>query len=151
MFKGKKILLGVTGSIAAYKSALLIRLFVKEGAEVKVLMTNSAMDFITPLTLSTLSKNKVLSDLVDDKEALWNNHVELGLWADVMLIAPASANTIAKFAHGLCDNLLTAVYLSARCPVILAPAMDEDMWKHAATQMNISTLTSFGHQIIPVE
>ena len=148
---GKKILLGVTGSIAAYKSALIIRFLVKEGAEVKVLMTKSAMDFITPLTLSTLSKNKVLSDLVDDKETLWNNHVELGLWADVMIVAPASANTIAKFAHGLCDNLLTAVYLSARCAVAVAPAMDEDMWKHPATQKNIQTLQSFGHHIIPVD
>ncbi|HYV94054.1 MAG TPA: bifunctional phosphopantothenoylcysteine decarboxylase/phosphopantothenate--cysteine ligase CoaBC [Chitinophagales bacterium] len=148
---GKKILLGVTGSIAAYKSALLIRLLVKEGAEVKVLMTKSAMDFITPLTLSTLSKNKVLSDLVDDKETLWNNHVELGLWADVMIVAPASANTIAKFAHGICDNILSAVYLSARCPVCVAPAMDEDMWKHTATQQNISALQLFGNHIIQVE
>ncbi len=149
--QGKKILLGVTGSIAAYKSAMLIRLLVKEGAEVKVLMTKSAADFITPLTLSTLSKNKVLSDLVDDRESLWNNHVELGLWADVMIVAPASANTIAKFAHGMCDNILSAVYLSARCKVCIAPAMDEDMWKHTATQQNISTLESFGNEIISVE
>ena len=124
---GKKILLGITGSIAAYKSAYLVRQLIKEGADIKVIMTREATQFITPLTLSTLSKNPVLTDLVADKEFLWNNHVELSLWADVMLIAPASANTIAKFAHGLCDNLLTAVYLSARSPVIIAPAMDEDM------------------------
>src|SRR5215510_16409665 len=121
---GKKIILAVTGSIAAYKSALLVRLLVKEGAEVKVLMTKAAGDFITPLTLSTLSKNKVYSDLVDEKESAWNNHVELGFWADVMIVAPASANSLAKFAHGICDNIITAVYLSARCPVVLAPAMD---------------------------
>lgn len=148
---GKKILIGVTGSIAAYKSALLIRLLVKQGAIVKVIMTKTATDFIAPLTLSTLSKNKVIKDLVDDQEALWNNHVELGLWADAMIVAPASANTLAKFAHGLCDNILTAVYLSSRCPVFLAPAMDEDMWKHPATQQNIAALQSFGNQIIHVE
>src|SRR6476620_9225101 len=148
---GKKILVAVTGSIAAYKSALLVRLLVKQGAEVKVIMTKTAADFIAPLTLSTLSKNKVIKDLVDDQEALWNNHVELGLWADAMIVAPASANTLAKFAHGLCDNILTAVYLSARCPVFLAPAMDEDMWKHPSTRQNIAALLSFGNHIIPVE
>ena len=148
---GKKILLGITGSIAAYKSAYLVRQLIKEGADIKVIMTREATQFITPLTLSTLSKNPVLTDLVADKELLWNNHVELSLWADVMLIAPASANTIAKFAHGLCDNLLTAVYLSARNPVIIAPAMDEDMWKHAATQRNINTCIGFGNRIIPVD
>ena len=148
---GKKILLGVTGSIAAYKSALIVRELVKNGALVKVVMTPAATEFITPLTLSTLSKNKVLSDLVDTRESLWNNHVQLGLWADVLLIAPASANTLAKFAAGACDNLLTAVYLSARCPVIIAPAMDEDMWKHPATQSNISRLSAFGNQLLPVE
>ena len=148
---GKKILLAVTGSIAAYKSALLIRSLVKDGADVRVLMTKSAADFITPLTLSTLSKNKVFSDLIDEKENAWNSHVELGLWCDVMIVAPTSANTIAKFAHGICDNLITAVYLSARCPVVLAPAMDEDMWKHPSTKKNIETLKSFGNQIIPVE
>lgn len=148
---GKKILLGVTGSIAAYKSALLVRELVKNGAAVKVVMTPAATEFITPLTLSTLSKNKVLSDLVDAKESLWNNHVELGLWADVLLIAPASANTLAKFAAGTCDNLLTAVYLSSRCPVFIAPAMDEDMWKHPATQTNISRLSAYGNQLLPVE
>lgn len=147
---GKKIVLAVTGSIAAYKSALLVRLLVKEGAEVRVLMTSSASDFISALTLSTLSGNKVFSDLVDQKENSWNSHVELGLWADVMLVAPASANTIAKFAGGICDNIITAVYLSARCPVVIAPAMDEDMWRHPATQSNITRLKSFGNQIIPV-
>ena len=147
---GKKIVLAVTGSIAAYKSALLVRLLVKEGAEVRVLMTRSASDFISALTLSTLSGNKVFSDLVDQKENSWNSHVELGLWADVMLVAPASANTIAKFAGGICDNIITAVYLSARCPVVIAPAMDEDMWRHPATQSNITRLKSFGNQIIPV-
>ena len=151
MLKNKNILIGVTGSIAAYKSAFIVRQLVKEGAQVKVVMTKEATTFITPLTISTLSKSNVLSDLVDDKELLWTNHVELGMWADVMLVAPASANTIAKFAHGLCDNLLTAVYLSSRCPVLIAPAMDEDMWKHASTQKNIATLASYGNQIIPVE
>jgi len=148
---GKKILVAVTGSIAAYKSAFLVRLLVKEGAAVKVLMTRAATDFISPLTFSTLSKNKVFSDLVDEKESAWNNHVELGLWADAMIVAPASGNSIAKFANGICDNIITAVYLSARCPVIIAPAMDEDMWKHPSTQKNISSLQTFGNQIIPVE
>lgn len=144
-------MLGVTGSIAAYKSAVLVRLLLKEGAEVRIVMTKAAIDFITPLTFSTLSKNKVLSDLVNEKEALWNNHVELGLWADVMIIAPASANTIAKLAHGQCDDLLSAVYLSARCAVFIAPAMDEDMWNHPATQKNITALQSFDNNIIQVE
>ncbi|MGB3077267.1 MAG: bifunctional phosphopantothenoylcysteine decarboxylase/phosphopantothenate--cysteine ligase CoaBC, partial [Chitinophagales bacterium] len=148
---GKKILMGVTGSIAAYKSALLIRQLIKEGAEVKVVMTREASNFIAPLTLSTLSKNKVDIDLIEDKAMLWNNHVELGLWADILLVAPATANTIAKFSNGLCDNLLTAVYLSARCPVVIAPAMDEDMWMHPATQNNIARLSSFGHVLIPVD
>lgn len=148
---GKKILLGITGSIAAYKSAYLVRQLIKEGAEVKVVMSREATQFITPLTLSTLSKNTVLTDLVTDKELLWNNHIDLSMWADIMLIAPASANTIAKFAQGLCDNLLTAVYLSARSPVIIAPAMDEDMWKHAATQRNINTCIGYGNRIIPVD
>ncbi len=148
---GKNILVGITGSIAAYKSALLVRLLVKEGASVKVVMTLSAGGFITPLTLATLSRNKVLSDFVDDKKLVWNNHVELGLWADMLIVAPASANTIAKFAHGLCDNLLTATYLSARCPVCIAPAMDEDMWKHPSTKDNLIRLQSFGNLIIPVD
>lgn len=149
MLKDKKILLCVTGSIAAYKSALLVRLLVKEGAEVKVVMTSDATSFITPLTLSVLSKNEVLSQWSTHTQ-VWNNHVELGLWADVVLIAPASANTIAKMAHGLCDNLLTAVYLSAKCPTLLAPAMDLDMWKHPSTQRNIATLKEYGNTILPV-
>ncbi|HEY1056052.1 MAG TPA: flavoprotein, partial [Emticicia sp.] len=125
--KDKKILLGVSGSIAAYKSAMLIRLLIKEGAEVKVIMTEAAKEFITPLTLATLSKNPVLSAFTKNETGEWNNHVELGLWADVMLIAPASAHTLAKCANGIADNLLVATYLSARCPVFFAPAMDLDM------------------------
>jgi phosphopantothenoylcysteine decarboxylase/phosphopantothenate--cysteine ligase len=148
MLAGKKIVLGITGSIAAYKSAVLTRLLVKAGAEVKVIMTASAHDFITPLTLSTLSKNPVLTSFQKDASGQWNNHVDLGLWADVMLIAPASANTIAKMANGLCDNLLLAVYLSARCPVMLAPAMDLDMLQHLATQENLNKLRQFGNHII---
>ncbi len=144
----KKILLGVTGSIAAYKSAHLIRLLVKAGAEVKVIMTSSAADFITPLTLSTLSKNPVLIDFQKDKTGEWNNHVALGLWADVMLIAPTSANTIAKMANGLCDNLLLASYLSARCPVFICPAMDLDMLVHPSTISNLHKLQQFGNHII---
>jgi len=146
--KDKKIILGVTGSIAAYKSAVLTRLLVKAGAEVKVVMTASAHDFITPLTLSTLSKNPVLTDFVKDKTGQWNNHVDLGLWADLILVAPASANTIAKMAHGLCDNLLLAVYLSARCPVYLAPAMDLDMFQHPTTAGNIDQLSRIGNRVI---
>lgn len=149
MVQGKKILLGVCGSIAAYKAAYLVRHFVKQGAEVKVILTPSAKDFISPLTLSTLSKHPVLSELFDEQS--WANHVMLGRWADVMLIAPASCNTIAKMANGLCDNLLLAVYLSATCPVAIAPAMDEDMWHHPSTKENISKLQSFGNKIIPVE
>lgn len=149
MLKGKKILLGVTGSIAAYKSILLVRALVKEGAEVKVILTPSARDFVTPLSLSTLSKNPVLIDLFE--ENTWSNHVMLGRWADLMIIAPLSCNTLAKMAQGLCDNLLLATYLSATCSVMLAPAMDEDMWKHTATQSNIEKLQSRGNKIIPVE
>ena len=149
MLKGKKILLGVTGSIAAYKSILLIRLLVKEGAEVKVVMTPAAKDFVTPLTLSTLSKNEALTDIF--KNDSWANHVMLGRWADIMLVAPVSCNTIAKMATGLCDNLLLSVYLSATCPVVLAPAMDEDMWKHKATRHNIEILQSRGNILLPVE
>ncbi len=145
---GKKILLGITGSIAAYKSAHLARLLIKEGAEVKVLMTKAATGFIAPLTLSTLSKNPVLTE-VSDQES-WNNHVELGLWADAMVLAPLSANSLAKLATGICDNLLTAVYLSARCPVFFAPAMDMDMWHHPATQQNVKTLQQYGNHLIPV-
>ncbi|MFN3488965.1 MAG: bifunctional phosphopantothenoylcysteine decarboxylase/phosphopantothenate--cysteine ligase CoaBC [Emticicia sp.] len=149
--KNKKILLGVSGSIAAYKSALLVRLLIKEGAEVKVIMTESAKDFITPLTLSTLSKNPVLSSFTKGDSGEWNNHVELGLWADVMIIAPASANTLAKCANGVCDNLLIATYLSAKCSVFFAPAMDLDMYKHPSTIENLRKLTSFGNQIINAE
>lgn len=148
MLQGKKILLGVTGSIAAYKAAILTRLLVKAGAEVKIIMTASAKDFITPLTLSTLSKNPVLTDFIKDKTGQWNNHVDLGLWADVMLIAPASANTVSKMTNGLCDNLLLAVYLSSRCPVFLAPAMDLDMLQHPATQQNFKKLSEFGNHLI---
>jgi phosphopantothenoylcysteine decarboxylase/phosphopantothenate--cysteine ligase len=151
MLTGKKIILGVTGSIAAYKSALLTRLLVKAGAEVRVVMTPSAHDFITPLTLSTLSKNPVLTTFQKDTSGQWNNHVDLGLWADAMIIAPASANTLAKMANGLCDNLLLAVYLSARCPVFLAPAMDLDMLQHPATKKNIETLNKFGNILIDAE
>lgn len=147
--KGKNIVLGVCGSIAAYKIASLIRLLVKKEAAVQVIMTPDATAFITPLTLSTLSKKPVLVDYYDEKTGEWNNHVHLGLQADLMLIAPASANTIAKMANGFCDNLLTATYLSAKCPIYLAPAMDLDMWKHPATQRNLSLLNSYGNIIIP--
>ena len=149
MVKGKKILLAVSGSIAAYKAAVLVRLLVKEGAAVRVIMTGAATDFITPLTLSTLSKNKVLLDLFEEES--WSNHVAIGRWADIMLIAPASCNTIAKMANGICDNLLQAVYLSATCTVMLAPAMDEDMWIHPSTQANLLKLESYGNLVIPVE
>jgi phosphopantothenoylcysteine decarboxylase/phosphopantothenate--cysteine ligase len=149
MLQGKKILLGVTGSIAAYKSLLLIRSLIKEGAVVKVIQTPAARDFVTPLSLATLSRNPVLSDLFTGDT--WANHVDLGRWADVLLIAPLSCNTLAKMAQGLCDNLLLATYLSAVCPVVVAPAMDEDMWHHPSTQANLTRLASFGNKIIPVE
>lgn len=149
MWQGKKILLGITGSIAAYKAAYLIRLLVKAGAEVKVIMTPAAKDFVSPLTLSTLSRHPVLTDLFDGTS--WANHVMLGRWADILLIAPLSCNTLAKMAHGQCDNLLLATYLSATCPVVVAPAMDEDMWHHPSTRQNIRQLQSFGNTIIPVE
>ncbi|MDB5221411.1 MAG: coaBC [Chitinophagaceae bacterium] len=149
MLSGKKILVGVTGSIAAYKTILLVRLLIKAGAEVKVIMTPSAKDFVSQLTFSTLSKNEVLVDLFNENS--WANHVNLGRWADVMVIAPLSCNTLAKMANGLCDNLLLAVYLSATCPVIVAPAMDEDMWHHPSTQSNINKIQSFGNNIMPVE
>ena len=149
MLKGRKILLGVTGSIAAYKSATLIRLLVKSGAEVKVIMTKAAQEFIPALTLATLSKNKVLTDLFE--EDTWANHVMLGRWADLMLIAPASCNTIAKMSNGICDNLLQAVYLSATSPVMIAPAMDEDMWHHPVTKSNILRLQAHGNIILPVD
>ena len=149
MLSGKKILIGITGSIAAYKAILLTRLLVKNGAEVKVVMTQAAKDFVSPLVLSALSKNKVLIDLIEDDS--WANHVMLGRWADVFLIAPLSCNTLAKMAHGLCDNLLLTTYLSATCPVVVAPAMDEDMWHHPSTQKNIETIKSYGNKIIEVE
>ncbi|HSU27828.1 MAG TPA: bifunctional phosphopantothenoylcysteine decarboxylase/phosphopantothenate--cysteine ligase CoaBC [Chitinophagaceae bacterium] len=149
MFEGKKILVGITGSIAAYKSIYLVRLLVRAGAEVKVICTPSAKDFVSPLTLSTLSRNPVLSELFDEQS--WSNHVMLGRWADLYVIAPLSCNTLAKMAHGQCDNLLLATYLSATCPVLLAPAMDEDMWLHPSTKANIEKLASYGNTIIPVE
>jgi phosphopantothenoylcysteine decarboxylase/phosphopantothenate--cysteine ligase len=148
MLKNKNILLGVCGSIASYKSAALTRLLVKADANVRIVMTRDACNFITPLTLSTLSKHHVLTEYFDPKTGSWNNHVELGLWADTMIIAPATANTLAKFANGICDNLLSAVYLSAKCPVYFAPAMDLDMWKHPATQKNINSLLSYGNFMI---
>ncbi len=149
MLRGKKIILGITGSIAAYKSALLVRELVKVGAEVRVIMTDAAKDFITPLTLSTLSKNPVLYRFSDDLDSgEWNNHVELGLWADAMVIAPCSANTMAKMVQGSCDNLLLATYLSARCQTYVAPAMDLDMYSHASTQNNIEGLESNKVKII---
>lgn len=150
MLSGKKILLGVTGSIAAYKSANLVRLLVKQGAQVKVVMSDGAKDFITPLTLSTLSKNPVYSQFVLNDAGEWTNHVDLALWADAILIAPATANTIAKMANGLCDNLLLAVYLSAKSNVFVAPAMDLDMFAHPATQHNLNLLKSFGNVVLPV-
>jgi phosphopantothenoylcysteine decarboxylase/phosphopantothenate--cysteine ligase len=145
--EGKKILVGVTGGIAAYKSPLLVRLLVKAGSEVKVVCTSAAFDFVTPLTLSTVSKNPVESEFFDDS-GNWNNHVDLGLWADALVVAPATANTIAKMAMGLCDNLLLATYLSARCPVAFAPAMDLDMLQHPAVQKNIQTLIEHGNHLI---
>lgn len=148
---GKKILLGVTGSIAAYKTAHLTRLLIKSGAEVQIIMSASAFDFITPLTLATLSKRPVLSQFKKDETGEWNNHVELGLWADLFLVAPISANTLAKFAVGICDNLLSAVYLSARCPVMVAPAMDLDMYQHPAVQSNLNRLMEFGNIVLPAE
>ncbi len=149
MLKNKNIILGVCGSIAAYKAAILVRLLVKAGANVKVILTADAANFITPLTLATLSKNPVHTKYFEEETGVWSNHVELGLWADYMLIAPASANTIAKMATGLCDNLLSAVYLSAKCPVFYAPAMDLDMWKHESTRANIHKIGEFGNIMIP--
>lgn len=145
---GKKILLAVTGSIAAYKAAFLTRLFVKSGAEVQILMTKAACEFITPLTLSTLSKRAVFTKVISEDE--WNSHVALGLWADAMVVAPATANSLARLANGICDNIVAAVYLSAKCPVFFAPAMDLDMWKHPSTTENVRKLKSYGNHFIPV-
>ncbi|GAA4028140.1 bifunctional phosphopantothenoylcysteine decarboxylase/phosphopantothenate--cysteine ligase CoaBC [Flavobacterium cheonhonense] len=153
VLSGKKILLGVSGGIAAYKTATLVRLFIKAGADVQVVMTPASKDFVTPLTLSTLSKNPVHSTFYneEDEDAKWNNHVELALWADLMLIAPATANTLSKMVNGNCDNLLIATYLSAKCPVYFAPAMDLDMYKHPSTLASFQTLKQFGNTIIPAE
>ncbi len=151
MLKDKNILIGVSASIAAYKIAELTRLFIKIGANVKVVMSKEACNFITPLTLSTLSKNPVMVEYFNPETGEWNNHVELALWADIFLIAPATANTMAKITNGICDNLLCAVYLSAKCPVYIAPAMDLDMWKHDSTQQNISQLQKRENIIIPPE
>jgi len=148
--QGKKLILGITGGIAAYKMNYLVRDFIKSGAEVKVILTKSAVDFASPLTFSTLSRNKVYTDFYDDSKT-WNNHVELALWADLILIAPCTANTLAKISYGLCDNFLMAVYMSAKCPVIIAPAMDLDMYIHPTVTKNLQTAESFGHQIIPAE
>lgn len=151
MLKGKNIILGVTGSIAAYKAAFFVRLLVKEGAAVKVIMTSASKDFIPPLTLSTVSKNPTVSDFVKGPNGEWNNHVELGLWADAMIIAPASANTIGKMANGICDNILLATYLSARCPIFIAPAMDLDMYLHPSVISNLEKLVAFGNYLIDAE
>ena len=148
--ENKKIIIGITGGIAAYKINYLVRDFVKAGAEVRIVMTKPTEDFVSPLTLSTLSRNKVYTDFYDENKT-WNNHVELALWADVMLIAPCTANTLAKIANGICDNFLMAVYMSAKCPVIIAPAMDLDMYAHPAVTRNLIIIESFGHKIIPAE
>lgn len=148
MLQGKKIILGITGSIAAYKAALLVRLFIKEGAEVQVIMTDLAKEFITPLTLATLSKHPILIDFFDPTNGNWNSHVDLGLWADAYLIAPATANTMGKMTSGIADNLLLTTYLSAKCPVFIAPAMDLDMFAHPSTQRNIEALKSIGNLVI---
>jgi phosphopantothenoylcysteine decarboxylase/phosphopantothenate--cysteine ligase len=153
VLSGKKVLLGISGGIAAYKTASLVRLFIKAGAHVQVIMTPASKDFVTPLTLSTLSKNAVHSTFFnrDDENEKWNNHVELGLWADIIIIAPATANTMSKMANGTCDNLLLATYLSAKCPVYFAPAMDLDMYKHPSTILTFKVLHEFGNTIIPAE
>lgn len=152
MLSGKNILLGITGGIAAYKTTFLVRLLIKAGANVKIILTPSASSFVSPLTLATLSKNPVVSDFEKSEGHTtdWNNHVELGLWADIMVIAPATANTMSKMANGTCDNLLLATYLSAKCPVFFAPAMDLDMYKHPSTTTSLETLQSFGNIMIPV-
>ena len=149
MLKGKKVLLGVTASIAAYKSAELVRLFKKAGASVRVIQTEASLNFVAPLTLATLSENPVLTEMVDGESGEWSNHVELGLWADMMVIAPLTANTMSKMKNGECNNLLLATYLSAKCPVYFAPAMDLDMYKHPSTKLNISKLEEYGNTLIP--
>ena len=149
--EGKRILIGVTGSIAAYKTAILTRLLIKSGAEVQLVATTSALDFITPLTLASLSKRPVLSNFFEKNSGQWHNHVELGLWADLFLVAPLSANTLSKFAQGACDNLLTATYLSCRCPVMLAPAMDLDMYQHPSVRANLEKVASFGNLVLDAE
>ena len=163
VLSGKKIVLGISGGIAAYKTASLVRLFIKAGAHVQVIMTPASKDFVTPLTLATLSKNPVYSSFYQESDTQnldlnlpnadlqWNNHVEIGLWADLMVIAPATANTLSKMVSGACDNLLLAVYLSAKCPVFFAPAMDLDMYKHPSTLASFKSLKSFGNTIIPAE
>ena len=151
ILKDKNILLGITAGIAAYKSANLVRLFIKAGANVKVVMTPASKEFVTPLTLSTLSKNPVYSSFTDEEDdnQIWNNHVDLGLWSDIFVIAPATANTMAKMANGVCDNILLATYLSAKCPIYFAPAMDLDMYKHNSTKASFEKLTSYGNKLIP--
>ncbi len=145
---GKKIILGITGSIAAYKAAFLLRLLVKEGAEIQVVITPAGKEFITPVTLSALSGKPVISEFFGSKDGTWHSHVDLGLWADAMLVAPATAATMGKMAAGIADNMLVTTYLSAKCPVFVAPAMDLDMLKHPSTQKSISTLKAFGCRII---
>ncbi len=148
MLNGRKILIGVSGGIAAYKTATIVRLLVKEGCEVKVVMTDRAKDFITPLTLATLSKNPVSDSFFSPENGIWNSHIELGMWADLFLIAPATANTISKMANGIADNLLLATYLSARCPVFIAPSMDMDMLNHPAVKKNLEILSSYGNHVL---
>ena len=151
MLKNKKVILGVTASIAAYKSAFIVRELKKAGAFVKVIQTDASLDFVTPLTLSTLSENTVQTKMVEEDTKDWNSHVDLGQWADLMLIAPVTAKTMAKMVAGECDNLLLTTYLSAKCPVYFAPAMDLDMYKHPSTKQNIEKLESFGNKLIPTE
>ena len=148
MLAGKKVIVAVCGSIAAYKTAFFVRLLIKAGAEVQVIMTKSARDFISPLTLGTLSKRPVYSEFIKNDQGEWVNHVDLGMWADLMIVAPLSANTLAKMSHGACDNLLTAVYLSAKCPVMVCPAMDLDMYQHPSTKSNLQALQSYGDEVL---
>jgi phosphopantothenoylcysteine decarboxylase/phosphopantothenate--cysteine ligase len=148
MLAGKKILVGITGGVAAYKTATIVRLLIKEGAEVRVIMTQHAKDFITPLTMATLSKNPVYTDFFKPESGEWNSHVDFGIWADLFLIAPATASSIARMANGIADNLLITTYLSARCPVFIAPSMDVDMLNHPSSTINIETLRSFGNTIL---